>query len=173
MPIPRPSTLTRSGGGPKVPQLYGYQQSTIKFKVESCGRFEISRAPAATRRSSPILATMRTRSSPAYRPPSFSSTTRRWITSRAPRAGTQDKVFRRRLTAHHLALPVDDRPRVPAAVHRPGPGRDILTAAAFYPPERRLYRSSSRAPCSASAIPWSGPRTGRTWPETRTRRSSR
>ena len=34
---------------------------------------------------------------------------------------------RRRLrtgaAAHHLALPVDDRPRVPAAVHRPGAGR--------------------------------------------------
>jgi hypothetical protein len=29
------------GGGPKKsPQLYGYQQSTIKFKVESCGQFE-------------------------------------------------------------------------------------------------------------------------------------
>ena len=67
--------------------------------------------------------------------------------------------LRRGTPAHDLALPVDDPPRVPAAVRRPAPGRPRSggRAAATSPRRRRSSPSSSRARPSGSGTASCGP----------------
>ena len=94
------------------------------------------------------------------------------VVDRLRAGGTGDAIelYAAGATADHVALPVADPARVPAAVRRPGAGRrrpaprpPVLPARAR---ARRRSRSSSRAPPTASATRWSGPRTARTSPAT-------
>ena len=86
-----------------------------------------------------------------------------------------DELFDQRPAAHDLALPVDDRARVPAAVHRPADGgrHPRGTAAAFYRPPGRVHPRrvpGGRVPLRPSHGP--APPTAPTSPATPTARRS-
>ena len=187
---PEDSTNTRSpaldldsvyGGGPvRSPQLYGRRSTReplagIKLRVEHGGLFEDlpRNADGTAILGDPrndehvILAGLHA----AFL--MFHNEAVDYVAARNRRV-EHGRDLPRGAAAHALALPMDDRARVPAADHRAA-ARQRHSAAAGASIARRSAscRSSSRARAIAWATAWCVRRIARTWPATTAGRSSR